>query len=163
MEDKVSALTQNIKSNEPNIPAWIMIVLVLTFPPAAFYLMRSQKKYHLYFPLLLLILGGLIFLVFAAILILVLPKLNSFFVTYGISPMNFPGSVSAFAIFFGLVQFAIGAYGQVEINKSEGLARWFLNLSLLFLALDYCLVFLLPILIALSVIFPIYSSTAKLY
>jgi len=163
MEDKVYVLTQNIQSSEPNIPAWVIIVLVLTFPPAALYLMQSQKKYHRYFPLLLLVLGGLIFLVFVAILVLVLPRLNSFYVTYGITPMNFPGPVSTLAIFFGLVQFALGAYGQVEINKTEDLARWFLNLSLLFLALDYCLVFLLPILIALSVIFPIYSSTAKLY
>jgi hypothetical protein len=163
MEDKVAVLTQTLQSSDPNIPTWIMIVLVLTFPPAAFYLMRSQKKYHRYFPLLLLVLGGVIFLVFAAILFLVLPKLNSFYVTYSITPMNFPGPVSVIAIFFGLIQFALGAYGQVEINKAEGLARWFLNLSLVFLALDYCLVFLLPILIALSVIFPIYSSTAKLY
>jgi len=156
-----------IQSDVPNLPSenaipkWVIIVLLLIFPPVAFYLMWKEKSYHKWFANLLIFVGSLTSILGIIQILIVTPKLLDLYKEFNtkISPTH---SVAAYLlIVFGIIEFSFGIYLKNKL-KMEHATKKFLATAVGFLLISYLFGGYLQAQSVLSVITPIYDLTAEI-
>lgn len=139
---------------------WIVVALYFVFPPAAWYFIYKEEKFHRWLPNLLIIFGIIYTLLFTSYLIFVIPKLTNLYNEIGAAAPKNSSIYLSISAGLSLIQLIFGIYLSRKIKVTGKLPKTLLIISILLLALDQFGVGFAVGLIVLSTILPIYNLTA---
>lgn len=140
---------------------WVMIVLLLFFPPIAFYLMWREKEYHKWFANLLILVGGLTSTLGIIQTLFITPKLLELYKDFNTEIPTTRSLLTYTLIIFGIIELIFGFYLNNKL-KIELVTKRLLGLAVSFLLLTYLFGGYLQAKSMLSVITPLYNLTSEL-
>ena len=158
MEDENKLEFETTSSQPPQkkkTAVWVVYLFLAFFPPVAFYLLWRDKAYHSWFATLCWLFGASLVLFSFSFNFYVLPKINT--VISEFSPKKIETGASGLiwlTIILGIMQFVFGFFLKRKFNDNGELSTAYLFVCLTFLILDY----VLPLLVYLTVITPLYNS-----
>lgn len=159
----MDAASQSPKSESQIIPKWLIILLLIFFPPAAWYFMWKQKKYHGWFPNLLILNGVLMFLLSFTELFVVIPEMmylyEQFNAKTNISNMY---NLVYYLLTFCSIQILSGIFIRRKIISSERSVTYLLVISLVLLIVDFVLLGYGTRILTASLVYPVYNLTNSL-
>ena len=139
----------------------LVILLILVFPPAAWYLLWRDTTYHRWFTYLLLVYGILTVAFSGVLIFVVMPKLSQLYSQF--EPAGPPSQVIGYlGLFYGGVQLALAAYLSRFLTLHPRLENWQLALAV---AIFGVYLFIWPVVMismASSVINPIYQLSSQI-
>lgn len=137
-----------------------MLLLLFTFPPAAWYMMGKEARYHRWFVILLWINTAAILAVTIPFLFFTLPKLTQLYQNFN-SPQSstLPSILSLAAIGVALFQGGYGLYLRRQIKAAGKISRSALWVTITLFILNYLTGLFVINLTVLSAVFPLYNLT----
>lgn len=167
-QQQTVASVQSVQSVPPNptnpqvskhIPTWVVIVLLIVFPPAALFIIFKEKQYHSWLPVLLWLFAIPYLFIFAIMRIFVTPQLETLY-----KNLNLPNSISTInviIVLFMILLFTQTIYGFIISHKRKLLG--YLSIKLLIIALLFFVIdFISPAFILVGIIKPIYTLTSSI-
>lgn len=163
---KAPATTQNqtaeTSTQTPQTPTWLVTLLLLFFPPAAWYFMWKEKRYHFWFPILLWLYGGLTLTVSSVYVFYVLPRILEVFKQLNTQIPSYTPVLSYLSIIYGLVQLIFGVFLWKRIKSASKMSKNLLIATLGVLIFNLLGAGLFQGMTVMSTITPIYNLTSQL-
>ena len=118
-------------------PAWLVILLLLFFPPLAWYLMWKHERYHSWFPFLVMVYGALMLVVSLVLAVVVVPRLGEVYREFNARFPVYSVVLSFVGVGLGLAQIAFGWFAWKRVKTRGAPARRLVLGSLVFLIFFY--------------------------
>ena len=145
----------NEEEKSPKTASWIISLLLVIFPPAAFYLLWKDRAYHGWFAHLSWFFGASLVLFGVSFNFYVLPQINLAIGTLtGETAAHVGSGLLWLTVVLGIVQTGFGFSLRKKFRETGELPAVYLSASILLFILDY----VLPLLVYSKVITPLYSS-----
>lgn len=140
-------------------PKWIVIALLLFFPPVAWYFMWKEKQYHSWFSIIILLYAVIPLITLGTMLLFVIPQLMELYDSLNIqnptAPYIYPAVIGGIVISIAQILYAV--YIRKQVKTHGQLSKNLLIITVTILALNYLFASLGTAAINLSVITPIYT------
>lgn len=162
MENETAVQSSAGDSGAAHTSAWIVVVLLLIFPPLAWYFMWRERRYHSWFPMLVVLYGVLTLVVSLVFTVLVLPKFIDLYRDFGVRFPTNAWVMSYAGIAYGILQVSFGLYARRRLITSAKPVEWLLAVSVLLLLLNFLGGGVLQAMMVISVLLPIYNLTSSI-
>ena len=152
--------TGSHQSTSSHQAAWIIILLLIFFPPLAWYFMWREPRYHTWFPVLLLIYSAISLTILSIVFFFVYPQINKLYESLDVVKPNSWSQYAIYALFaLAVLQilFSFVLFRQLKIHHI--LKKNYLVATIFFLALYYLSTPIFSVFAQLSAITPIYTLT----
>lgn len=143
---------------------WLVVLLLILFPPAAIYVMGKDKRYHSWFPILLWIYAGVTLSVSLLQLFVLMPKLSTLY-----QELNAPKRPTLLAqnllvvlIISALAQIVFGFFLRQKVKTIGELPKTLLWIAIIILVIDYLFLPTAQGIALFSMILPLYNLTSGL-
>jgi len=148
-----------IVSTPAHTPVWLIVLLLLLFWPAAFYLMYKDKRFHTWFPVLLWIYAIPFLLLSLVYAFFVIPQLNALLVSVNaVHPsLTIIYVIIALVDVVLIIEIIFAFYAKKQIREDTIHANKALLITITLLILNITICYLYSVFLSLSVITPIYS------
>ncbi len=160
--DNNSPTSETLTPENPSVPAWIIIILLIFFAPVAWYFMWKDHRYHTWFPIVLIITAALMFSLLGVQTLIVMPKLLALYENLHVTQPQSSLYLGYGGIIYALCQAIFGIYLFRRLKSPSPLTKPLLIISVGFLTLNFLSFYSATPLIILSTIFPIYNLTGSL-
>ncbi|MEN9407893.1 MAG: hypothetical protein RLZZ455_1109 [Candidatus Parcubacteria bacterium] len=142
-------------------PTWIIILLLVFFPPLAWYFMWKEARYHRWFPVLLWLYGIISITLFAIITIFVYPQINKLFESLNIERENtwLPYAAGT-AVLLGICEILFGIFLFKKTQNGTALPNKLLLITLIILFIQWITIPVWTIITQVSIISPVYMITS---
>ena len=152
-----------VKTELPPMPQtgshpFLIIALLLTFPPLAFIRMWKEPPYHRWFAYFLGITGIISVVLPIAFMIYITPKLVTLYHDFGRTydvPQN--NTTSLIAIASGIIQLIIGVWVFYKTRGKQALGKFTLIVTVILVSMGLVVAFISYQNIALSALLPVYN------
>lgn len=155
-EQAMAPLTEaNKKVVQPHKYAnWLVTLLLLVFPPAAFYFMWRDATYHKWFVWMSWFLGGFLVVYFLFANYFLVPRINTL-VSAASAPQISFGFIEWVSVFgLGIAQFVVGFVLRMQLKKAGKISTLWLVIAVALLLIDY----LAPTVMYSKIVGSVYSS-----
>lgn len=158
---------EEIEASEPPVltPVWLVVVLLLFFPPAAWYFMWKEKRYHTWFPLVLVLYGSLTLLISSLYVFVVIPNIMQLYkeVFTELPPSTYSGVILGYTgIGIGIAQALFGIYSWRKVKTSGEMSKTILIITLAILIFNFTSASLTQAFFVRSTLIPIYNLTSEI-
>lgn len=150
--------TQNQQIASYQTPKWIVILLLIIFPPASWYIMCKEKIYHRWFPVIIIIYSCSILLTTGSIMFLVLPNMLKLY-----ENLELPNPIDLYIypiiitlIVLVIIQILFSFYLKKYIENNGVLSKNLLIITIIFLILNYLFYSFTPAILSMLLMNPIY-------
>lgn len=151
--------TQNQQIASYQTPKWIVILLLIIFPPASWYIMCKEKIYHRWFPVIIIIYSCSILLTTGSIMFLVLPNMLKLY-----ENLELPNPIDLYiyptiltVTVFAIMQAFFSIYIKKYIDNNGVLSMNLLIITIIFLILNYLFYSFTPAVLSMLMMNPIYT------
>lgn len=121
---------------------WIIVLLLIFFPPLAWYFMWKEARYHRWFPVILWLYGFLSIVLFSLIVFLIYPQLNKLYESLEIERENAWLPYAAYAaIGLSACELIFGVFLHKKSRNKTALSKKLLTITiaiLFFQWIDHC-------------------------
>lgn len=153
------AVTQTQKTFSQQTPKWIVALLLLVFPPAAWYIMWKEKQYHRWFSVIIMIYSCALLLTIVNFVLFVAPQMLKMYQDMEIpnhfAPYIYPAVICLIA--FSIIQIGYSLYIKRYVEKYGELSTNLLVITVAILILGYLFYSLVPGIMSILIMNPLYS------
>lgn len=139
---------------------WTLIILLIVFPPYAWYLMAKYRMYHGWIANVILFNGVFPLLVSVLVAVFYLPTLLDLQQSLGVESYNYWGFTSGIVI--SVVLIVLGMYFKMKVKKQRELTRKQVVAGIMTIIGSYILTYVSFVISMMSIIYPIYTLTATI-
>lgn len=159
--------SESVSPNVPQaqsaeIPPWLLVVLLVFFPPAALYFMWKVRRYHSWFGVMLMLYGVMMLVVSGIQILVVMPRMMALYADFNVKVPAYGFVVNYGGLVYGILQILLGMYVWRTVKKVGELSKRQLFLASAILVLNLLAVGLVPATAVLSVVLPLYNLTSAL-
>lgn len=157
--DSSHSITQAQKIASDQIPKWIVVLLLLVFPPAAWYIMWKERQYHRWFSVVIMIYSCALLLTIVNFVLFVVPQMLKMYQDMEIpnqfAPYIYPAVICLTA--FSIIQIGYSLYIKRYVEKYGKLSTNLLVITVSILILGYLFYSLVPGIMSILIMSPLYS------
>ncbi|HRN96108.1 MAG TPA: hypothetical protein PLD54_01540 [Candidatus Levybacteria bacterium] len=139
---------------------WTLIILLIVFPPFAWYLMATNKHYHKWFAYVILINGVIPLLVSIFFAIFYMPSLLSIHQSLGLEPPGYGNLM--WGVGLSVICIVLGIYFKIAVKKQGSLTKTQMIFGVITVILSYILPAVSYMYSLMSVIIPTYTAISSI-